>query len=247
MNEVPVTQPYLESLSTDELLRMADHYGLDIPPDLDRIFIIEELLDFAAENKGEGEDSLEDAPAAADFLESAALPKQYNITFIEAMIRDPLWVFVFWEVKSADREVFENAEDFDGYYLKVSPWGREEPAVREKISPEDALREGVFFVPVGADDTAWYLGFPPAGETGAKGDKRYKVELCAGRRGEEILLAVSGPVKLPDLPESPGWKKNQEGVYGNPLVCLSGAGDFRIIRNGDRRSRIKKREQFSAG
>ncbi|MDR2618833.1 MAG: DUF4912 domain-containing protein [Treponema sp.] len=247
MDDPLVTRSYLESLSTGELTRMADRSGLDIPPGLDRIFIIEELLDLAAEDR-EDEEPLETAPVTADVPEPAAIPKQYNITFIEAMIRDPLWVFVFWEVKGADREVFENSPDFDGYYLKVSPLGRAEPVVRERISPEDAEKEGVFIVPVGTEDTAWYLGFPSADRSheGGNMNRQCKVEICAGYGGEEILLAASKPFRFPELLDFP--RRNRDpGGYGNPLICLSGAGDFHILRNGDRQSRDKKRDYSAAG
>ncbi|MDR1566817.1 MAG: DUF4912 domain-containing protein [Treponema sp.] len=243
MDDSLVTRSCLERLSTDELIRMADRSGLDIPPGLDRIFIIEELLDLAAEDR-EDEEPLEAAPVTADAKEPAALPKQYNITFIEAMMRDPLWIFVFWEVKEADREVFENAPDFDGYYLKVSPWGRAEPAVRERISPEDAAKEGVFIVPVGAGDTAWYLSFPPGdGSPGGNRNRQYKVELCAGQGGGGILLAASKPFRLPELLDLP----RRDRAEGSPLIGLSGAGDFHILRNGDRQSRARKRDYSSAG
>ena len=36
---------FLKSLTTRELQKLADSAGIDIPPDLDRIFIIRELLD----------------------------------------------------------------------------------------------------------------------------------------------------------------------------------------------------------
>ena len=39
-----LTIPYLESLSTGELIDLAVKNGLDIPPGLERVFIIEELL-----------------------------------------------------------------------------------------------------------------------------------------------------------------------------------------------------------
>jgi hypothetical protein len=247
MDDSLVTRSYLERFSTDELMRMADRSGLDIPPGLDRIFLIEELLDLAAEDR-EDEEPLEAAPVTADVPKSVALPGQYSITFIEAMIRDPLWVFVFWEIKGADREVFENAPDFGGYYLKVSPWGRAEPAVRERVSPETAEKEGVFIVPIGAEDTAWYLGFPSEDRSSEAGNRnrQCKVELCAGQGGEEVLLAASKPFRLPELLGFPRQNRDPGG-YNNPLIRLSGAGDFHILRNGDRQSRDKKRDYSPAG
>jgi hypothetical protein len=180
-----------------------------------------------------------------DFVEPLVLPKKYNFTYIEVMIRDPLWAFVFWEVKGGDREVFENSPDFAGYCLRVSPGDRLEPAVRERIAPQDAEKAGVFFVPIGPEDCAWYLGFPPeddAGHTAAMTAGRtacYKVELCAESDEAEHLLAVSSPFVLPRLPDR-GMQCGASGTTAlNPLIRLSGAGDFPILRNGDRLPRNK--------
>ncbi|GHU64456.1 DUF4912 domain-containing protein [Spirochaetia bacterium] len=224
MEDPVLTRPYLESLATDELIRLADFLGFDIPPGLDRVFVIEELLELTAEEEGTTEDDEEETPLKADlsdtgFFEAVALPRQYNITFLEVIIRDPLWAFVFWELKGSDKEIFEKAPDFDGYYLKVSP--------------QNGDRDGVFYVPVGIDDTAWYLGFP-ATET-----RRYIVELCAGRGGE-ISLVSSSAFTLPSLP---GRLCTGDEV----LRRLSGMEDFRILRSGDRVSRVKKPKASSAG
>jgi len=228
------SRSHLESLTTPELIKLADSSGIDIPPGLDRIFIIEELLDFFTMDEEEipNESDLQDIV----LLESAPLPKQYNITFIEVMIRDPLWAFVFWEVKSQDKEQFEKLDTFDGYYLKVSPI--------------PFIPEGVFTVPLGNNDTTRYISFnpdiSPGSNTGSNpktlDQSRYKVELCAGIDGEETILAASDPVILPGLPEHPteSDKKLMEGALSNPLNRLSGYGDFSVIRKNERLFRIKR-------
>jgi hypothetical protein len=233
MNDL--TRVSLESLTTDELIKLADLYGMDIPPGLDRLFIIKELLEIASEDEDEEEEGpLEGALVTeTSFLEPVPLPKQYNITFIAVMIRDPLWAFVFWEVKGFDKEVFERSPDFGGYYLKVSPWES------RRNSPQ---AEGVFTVPVETGDIARYLGFPPAGESEIDRDIRFKVELCAKRGAEEFVLAVSNPFRLPALPRLPAGAGQEENCkrYKNPLIRLSGCGDFHILRNLERLSRPKK-------
>ncbi|MDR1106033.1 MAG: DUF4912 domain-containing protein [Treponema sp.] len=206
MDDIRLTRPCLERLSTDELVKLADYYAIDIPPDLERIFIIEELLeaDFTGDEPGDGERF----GGEADIREPVPLPKQYNITYLEHLVRDPLWVFVFWEIKGADRELYEKSPDFEGYVLKVRN-----------------LEGGghIFTVAVGLNDAAWYLGFPP--DSG-----RCRVELCALRGEEETTLAFSRPFTLPRLlePLSTGAPET--------LARLSGAGDFPVIRNADRLS-----------
>jgi hypothetical protein len=235
MDDSWINRPYLESLTTRELVRMADGLGIDIPPGLERVFIIEEILEFASEDEDAGKP---ESPALVetDFLDTVSLPKQYNITFIEIMIRDPLWVFSFWEIKSHDKELHEKAPDFGGYYLKALPLGGVGFPKRGIAHREAPEAENLFTVPVGTADTAWYLGFPPSGG-------RYKVELCVLRGSEEIVLAVSRPFKLPKLLNLPGVEGNEamDAIYKNPLIRLSGAEDFHVLRNVDRLSRIMRK------
>jgi hypothetical protein len=219
---------YLESLTTHELIRVADGFGIEIPPDLERIFIIAEIIDITADYafNESGSESAEAVPLLeADIPEPVPLPKQYNITFIEVLLRDPLWVFTFWEIKSADKEYYEKAGDFKGYQLKVSP-----------VDPSKASQqEDSFTIPVGTTDTAWYLGFPPGGG-------RFRVELCVLRGGEEQALATSHTFTVPTLFSPPQPEYISDGVGDDrytPLARLSGIEDFHILRNEDRRSRMK--------
>jgi hypothetical protein len=216
---------------------MADGFGIDIPPGLERIFIIEELLDAVREAK-EPEEGEETPAAPVIFSETAELPKQYNITYLEVIIRDPLWAFIFWEVKGHDKDIHERAPDFGGYCLRVVPL-EGTPAEQKANS---------FTVSVGAGDGAWYLGFPPA-------EGHYQVELCVLRGSGEQVLAVSRPFILPRLLSRLGPSQGSaspeggaQDIYHSPLVLLSGAGSFPVIRNADRLSRAMGIGQsFQAG
>ena len=215
VHETPLDRPALERLSNAELLKLADLSGIDVPPVLDRTIVIEELLDAAGESPPANSYSYNTEapkrprPPAGQTI-TAPLPKQYNITYIEVLIRDPLWAFAFWEINAHDRETHEGAPDFDGYCL------------RAKAKARDHLS---FTVPVEPGDSAWYLGFPPEGG-------RYTVELCAIRKDTPLVLAVSKPFRLPTLPEGP--------ASGNPLLRLSGIEEFTILRNTERSSRLPK-------
>jgi hypothetical protein len=155
------------------------------------------------------------------FSDTAPLPKQYNITFIEVLIRDPLWAFAFWELNSNDKEWYERSAGFDGYILRVSPTNGDAAAVTD----------GTFTVSVGNSDTAWYLGFSPAG------GGSFKVELCALYGEITEVLAVSRPFHMPLLLNPLEHSREQD----NALIFLSGIEDFPILRNTDRSSRLKHR------
>jgi hypothetical protein len=246
MDDGHLTRHYLESLATRELTALGDNLGLDIPPDLDRSFVIEELLE-AQKDKDDSEarDAGEYIPpeqvpqeqispasisggqssGKVDYLESVPVPRQYNVTYIKTLIRDPLWVFVFWEIKGQDKELYENAQGFEGYYLQASPAAG--GAVPSSLS---------FTVPVGPDDTAWYLGFPPDhSEKGVAGGGWYQVELCVKEEAKQVVLAVSRPFKLPAL--LPPADRN---AARSPLAGLSAIDELPVIRSGDRRSRLPR-------
>jgi hypothetical protein len=196
---------------------------------LERVFIIQELLE---------NDSIEEPPQPEERgrLSPVPLPKQYNITYLEVLLRDPLWVFAFWEIKKYDKELFENSGDFEGYCLKVS--SVEPPVSGRKMPGERAvLLETVFTVSVGTEDTAWYLGFPPQGG-------EFYVELCVrlrnprdpGRDGTDLFLKSLTASKPFSMPRLFNPSENDETLK-NPLIRLSGAEYFSLLRNADRFSR----------
>lgn len=204
---------YLESLTTRELTRMADREGIDVPPDFERIFIIQELLENGVEEEVQAPEEKHGK------LCPVPLPKQYNITTLEVLLRDPLWVFAFWEIKGPDKERFEASPDFDGYCLMV-------------VSLDTGVSEAAFTVRVGCEDNAWYLGFPPQGGL-------YKVELCLLTKeghpeGETRVLAVSRRFFMPRLLNPP----ESEECLKNPLLRLSGAEYFSLLRNPGTSARL---------
>ena len=223
---------YLESATTRELIKLADKAGIDIPPELDRIFIIRELLDLVLDEKTNIEPLSEktDNPAGLKIinpafpgnspldLKTASLPLQYHITYLEVLPRDPQWVFVFWEIKAQDRERFEADSRFDGYALKAMENKKQKENYTGSCLNSDFTES--FTVPVGKDDNSWYLGFPDSGV--------FRVALWV--RGLDISLIISRPFVLPVFLNSPG----NEEYLNRPLIQLSGVSDLPILRTADR-------------
>jgi hypothetical protein len=239
-----LTLPYLESLSSGELIDLAVKKGLDIPPGLERVFIIEELFYLDHEPEGAGAHGAGTQSAGAKnahydinqvddkpdtFKEYAALPRQYHLSFIEVLIRDPLWAFAFWEIKTNDRAHYESMAGFGGYYLRIMPL-KEEPS-----AADDAAS---FIVSIDIDDYARYLGFPP------DGGRRFKVELCIQCHEHYTVLAQSRPFTLPRLIE-PASNELIQTVYGNPLARLSGVERFSLVRSEDRLLRSREKSPSS--
>jgi len=220
--QVPVTRHRLESLSTEQLIKLADSYGIDIPPGLERIFIIEEILDVSSVDSQEIASDIE---VNESYSETAALPSQYNISYIEVMIRDPLWVFAFWEIKKHDRETHENSGDFNGYCLKIIPL--------DKDGKEKSSNENPFTISIDAEDCARYLGIV---EHSAQNSDCYVIQLCVNKGGALLQIAVSHPFYLP----KPYDNNIIADMSNNPLTLLSGARDLKIIKNTNRQSAGKR-------
>ncbi|MDR1466386.1 MAG: DUF4912 domain-containing protein [Treponema sp.] len=202
MLDAILKRAYLEGLTTQELINIADRFEIDIPPDLAWNFIIEALLDIEQESDVQ---PLLDIPLSG----AVPLPECYNITFINVLIRDPMWVFAFWEIKQQDKERIENYPDFDGYFLKITPLG--DP-------------KGAWTVNIGTDDMAWYVSIPTP-------DATFSITLCALFGNKEDVLAVSREFTMPKLFEP---QKIQLYTEGNPLLYLSDMENFPIIRGRER-------------
>lgn len=205
MEDPEVYKAYLESLTTRDLIKLADQSGIDLSPGLDRFFVIGELLDNAFEEPPE------EIPDEEQDHRTSALPKQFHLTYMEVLPRDPQWAYVCWELKAQDRERYEKDSQFEGY------------ALRAYEKKGDAFVES-FTVPVGSEDNSWYLGFTGGGT--------FKVGLWI--RGLDITPVMSRSFELPAFINSP---KNEK-ILEKPLNRLSGAADFEVLKDIGRLSRI---------
>jgi hypothetical protein len=234
MKSAELSRTYLEGLTTEELIVLADRFDIEVPPDLAWNFIVETLLEI---NPADGTDDLDnvmDDSTAPTRMGQAAqqeeteddapecavpLPEQYNISFIDVLIRDPLWVYVFWEISSQEKEMFENKKAFNRYYLKICPI-------------EDSQK--TFTVHIRLEDTAWYVGIPDSGCS-------YKVGLCVSVDKQETVIASSAVFTMPVLFEPVKRRTNHpigasstNGADFTPLQILSGVNDFTILRSRER-------------
>ena len=235
--DIKITRSYLDRLSTEELIHLADYHGVDIPLDLERVFVIEELLELA-EDKYETEpaepsDVFAEASAPLpvevyDYPDQSVLPKQYNLTYMDVLIRDPLWAYVFWEIKMSDKEALEASPDFGGYYLKVSSF-------KSTADTKPAVVQS-FAIKVNNDDAALYIGFPK--DDAESANLNNKVELCARRGDADEILVSSAVFKLPV--SAPRKRDVRDSGIDQSLAVMSGLFDFPIIKAGDRKPRKKQ-------
>jgi uncharacterized protein len=239
----------LEALSLDELYALADRAGLDLPPGLERPFVIEEIAEALEEDEEETEDrrasqgealhidekkysdlridDIEPAPLPA---EEGAMALRYNETMIRAIARDPSWAFAFWDVADAELAALRGDESSAGLFLRVAEIGAED----EQPGPE-GHRE-YFDIPVSDGDLQWYINLPRSGV-------RFRIDLCARKPGFGKLrvLARSNEVESPrqsfSLPQSGLDKAAFEllalsGIEDLPLDELPDGNPLRILHSG---------------
>lgn len=162
MERVNLTRSYLETLSSADLKDLADEYGIDIPENLSRRFVIAELLEASAENPVEDsftlcEEAEPDTKISKNLYQSLTsvpdLPFSYNENKINAVLRNPAWCYVYWDIKKSDYANLTNDMFFVGFGIRISCFkDPENAALCEKfdISVEQNDRDQYVFLPVQA-------------------------------------------------------------------------------------------------
>lgn len=180
----------LSLLSDKELALLADRMGIFIPEGLDRLFVIEEIIDvleeedrervFSHDGTGHVEEKKLSSPSFSSFssLDIPQLPDRYSDTMIRALPRDPSWIYSYWDIADQKRERLMEFEE-SPLFLRVL-----------ELKPHGEHRKDFFDIPVTLDDWKWYINVPQPGSG-------YRVDLCY-RAGEKLhVLARSNPVRMP--------------------------------------------------
>ena len=223
---VHVRTDKLDILTLDELYALADKTGLDLPPGLERPFVVEEILEVLEEDsedrrEAQGEEvhidekkysGLRIGDFDADIGLGDSLATRYNETMIRAIARDPSWAFAYWDVADADIEMLRGDEGAAGLFLRVA-----------EIGPHgehgDSQRE-YFDIPIADNDLQWYINLPRSGV-------RFRIDLCArrgGQAGKFRVLARSNEVESPR--QSLAASAETLDPSSCELLALSGAEDI---------------------
>jgi len=121
-----LTLAHLETLSSADLIALADDYGIDIPDDLNRRFIIGELLEVTEETKSEEPPSSGMNEDAEIPEENQELPDSFNETEISVILRNPAWAFVYWDISEEALKKISESPRFKNIVLRVSYFDKEE-------------------------------------------------------------------------------------------------------------------------
>ncbi|MBN2874956.1 MAG: DUF4912 domain-containing protein [Spirochaetales bacterium] len=183
----------LNGLSIDALYALADKMGLDLPAGLERVFLVEALMEAFEEDREERKASgdaavhmeekkfsgseLDEIDASIDA--APCIEKRYNETVVHVIVRDPEWAFVFWDVRDEELDALKASDGYCCLFLRVI----KEPGYDGKGSSS-------FDVVVGDDDDHWYLHLPDD-------DRAYRVDLYARSGSRSRLLAHAAVTRTP--------------------------------------------------
>lgn len=205
---------HLETLSSADLIAIADDYGIDIPDNLNRRFIIGELLEIGEELEQEeksGSEMVEDESSEPE--PDGELPATFNETEIQVVLRNPAWAYVYWDISSADLKSLENSSfnnssfsEFSRFILRISYFESE-----DDLNPVD-----FFDINVDKSTRAQYVLL--------ENDRKFfRVDVVAlFTDGSSANLAISRKVSIPPVPEILKKAKPGEELHLPPLVRLSG-------------------------
>ena len=202
MNEEPINRASLEKLSFSDLVQLADEYGVDVPEDLDRRFLIAELLEL-----GEESNSKEDEMVIAsdtDEQQPLVFSGNFNETQVSCVLRNPAWLFVFWNLNTSD--LAKLADD---------PLCSLRLRICSLTDPKDLKPEEAFEVQTSSQSQEQYILVP-------KGKKYIKVELICVSGGTTEVLAFSPVVSIPQGSSLVNDLQPGRDVEFSPVIELSG-------------------------
>ena len=202
MSDEVITRNYLEKLSFSELSRLADNYGIDVPENLDRRFLIAELMEINEENKEISEDMIISSNNE-DSKEVFVFPKNYNETQIDCVLRNPVWLFIFWNISDSDNALLKKTGDYN-LMLRICSFEDEEAKIPDEafeINAVEKSQEQYFLLPAG---------------------KKYiKVELLYSVEGKVNVLAFTPLIKIPQGSKLVNDLQSGFDSEFQPLVQLS--------------------------
>jgi hypothetical protein len=201
-----LSRSFLETLSSSDLISLADDYGIDIPDNLNRRFIIGELLETAEEMKNTSATPDMIIMQQDNSTTDLTLPDSYNETAIHSILRNPVLAFVWWDIKKTDIQKLRSEGVLATLKLHVS-------LSDDELSEQ--LQES-FDVQITPADREQYVFLP-------SGHKFVRIDLISSSRSRTIqTLACSPTVKIPQENKylqhlCPGCK-----IDAPPLLKLSG-------------------------
>ena len=204
-DQIDLSRNTLDTLTSSQLIDLADEYGIDIPDNLNRQFIIEELIEVAKEID-ENSNYKETIKVSDDAVNTIAteLPESYNETKIDVMLRNPVSLFVYWDFSEVQLKQLKSNKI--SIYLQISFFDS-----MEAEKPEDT-----FEIQINIEDREQYILIPG-------GKKFVRVDLMQNTTSSmDAVLAVSSRLSIPQGSEEFMNFHPGENLKIKPILELSG-------------------------
>lgn len=221
MESVALNRAYLETLSFSDLIKIADSEGIDVPEDFNRNFLIDEILEVTEyKKKSEKEDMIisEDEVVADD---NELLPRAYNSTEVQIILRNPAWAFVYWNISDSDRIALDKAF-ISEMKLRVNSYSE-----KDQLKPDE-----YFDIMISKEDNGQYVLLPA-------GKKFFRVDLLFNIDGIIDILSSSKVLEMPKGSERFAQLKPGKKEDVSPIMELSGMNELLMEHY------INHRESFS--
>ncbi|TFG85116.1 MAG: DUF4912 domain-containing protein [Spirochaetales bacterium] len=183
----------LNVLSIEALYALAEKMGLDLPPSLERVFVVEAIIEAYEEDNEDRKSSdvaaihveekkysgseLDEIDASLDA--APCIARRYNETVIHCIPRDPEWAFAFWDVREDEFDALCSSDGFGGFFIRVI-----------QNSGYDGKGSASYDIPIGENDDHWYLHMPQQ-------DTAYRLDLCVRHGSRFKAIAHSNSVRTP--------------------------------------------------
>jgi len=214
-----MTKDRLRSLSYTELSLIAEQGNINILQDMDKESLISVICDAFEEERldREGNSNLmiqieakkfsvsQDEELFLDFGSDAEMPDRYGETQLVLMLRDPSWVYCYWDVEDRVMDELRSNDLFGGLLLRVTE-------LAEPLWSKDAVVDW-FDIPIQFEDLRRYINLPSE-------DTHYGVELYAQVGDKEALICRSNVVE--SSRDYMALSKDSESSVEDQLLALSG-------------------------
>ena len=204
MSGESINRAYLETLIFSDLVNLADKYGVDVPDDLDRRFLIAELLELVEESGSNSNTEEMKISHDGSSENTVAFIGNYNETQISCILRNPAWLFVFWNISENDSTKIKKSV---GSSLKLRICSLSDSKSMSVIDD--------FEVQTVTDSQEQYVLIP-------KDEKFLKVDLICECAGTKEILAFSPVITIPHGSSLVNDLQPGRDVHFSPVVELSG-------------------------
>ncbi len=189
-----MTKDRLRSLSYNELSHIADKGNINVLQDMDKEALISLIFEALEEERldREGNNNLtiqieakkysvsQDQELFVDFGDDVELPERYTETRLVLMLRDPSWVYCYWDIEDRILNELNENSDYSGLMLRVT----------ELAAPDWGKDSYVdwFDIPIQFGDLRRYINLPSE-------DAFYGAEIYAQLGEKESLIIRSNIVE----------------------------------------------------